>query len=339
MEHCEAVNVQPFIYRLATDPASAARALAASAGTKLIAGGTNLLDLMKLEIETPSELIDVRRLPLDRVEAASDGRVRVGALLSNTRLAADARIRTDYPVLARALLSGASAQLRNMATTGGNLLQRTRCSYFYDTAMPCNKRSPGSGCAALGGINRQHAILGASEQCIAVHPSDMAVALTALDAEVETIAATGRARSIPIAEFYRLPGDTPHIETDLHADEMITAVVLPPPPRGRQVYRKVRDRASYAFALVSAAVILEIDAGAIRFARIALGGLAHKPWRLPAVEHWLTGRRADEATFERAADQLLIGAQGRGSNDFKISLARRTIVRTLAEVARGSIDG
>lgn len=331
--------MQPFTYQRATDPAAAARALASTPNARLIAGGTNLLDLMKLEIEHPAHLIDVRRLPLDRIEVTDDGRLRIGALVSNNALASHARIRTGYPVLARALLAGASPQLRNMATTGGNLLQRTRCGYFYDTAMPCNKRSPGTGCGALGGINRQHAILGASEQCIAVHPSDMAVALTALDAEIDTIDASGRTRSIPIVDFYRLPGDTPHIETELRADEVITAVVLPPSPRGRQLYRKVRDRASYAFALVSAAVILDTADGVIHSARIALGGVAHRPWRRPDVEQWLNGRRADVPALERAADQLLLGARGYGSNDFKIPLARRVIVRTLADAAGSDSNG
>lgn len=325
--------MRPFTYQRVTDPVAAARALADSPDARLIAGGTNLLDLMKLEIESPSHLIDVRRMPLDRLEERRDRSLRVGALVTNSALAADARVRGNYPVLARALLAGASAQLRNMATTAGNLLQRTRCPYFYDTAMACNKRNPGEGCSALGGVNREHAILGASEHCIAVHPSDMAVALNALDAAVETIDAAGRTRSIPLAQFHRLPADTPHIETALHADEVITAVLLPPPPPGRQLYRKVRDRSSYAFALVSAAVILETREGVIRFARIALGGVAHRPWRVESVEQWLTGRRADGPAFEQTADRLLQGARGYGSNDFKIPLARRVIVRTLAEAA------
>lgn len=325
--------MRPFTYQRVTDTVAAARALAASPDARLIAGGTNLLDLMKLEIECPSHLIDVRRLPLDRLEERPDGRVRIGALVSNSALAADERIRRSYPVLARAVLAGASAQLRNMATTGGNLLQRTRCPYFYDTAMACNKRSPGAGCDALGGSNREHAILGASEQCIAVHPSDMAVALSALDAVVETVDAAGHTRSIPITEFHRLPGDTPHIETALRADEVITAVLLPPPPPGRQLYRKVRDRSSYAFALVSAAVILEATDGIVRFARIALGGVAHRPWRVREVEQWLAGRRADGPTLAQTADRLLRGARGYGSNDFKIPLVHRLIVRALAAAA------
>ena len=265
----------PFTYERPGSPAEAAAA-AAKPGAKLIAGGTNLLDLMKLEIETPVHLVDVNGLALDTIEATDDGGLRIGALVSNTDLAADVRVRRDYAVLSRALVSGASGQLRNKATTAGNLLQRTRCPYFYDTAQPCNKRSPGSGCSAIGGMTRQLAIIGASEACIATHPSDMAVALRVLDAEIETLSGDGTTRRIPMAEFHRLPGDTPEIETALNAGDLITAVILPRPVPGRHIYRKVRDRASYAFALVSVAAIIE-DGGR---GRVALGGVAHKPWRV-----------------------------------------------------------
>lgn len=325
--------MRPFTYERATDPVAAARALAALPGAKLVAGGTNLLDLMKLEIEQPSHLIDVSRLPLDRIEETSAGGLRIGAVVSNSALAADGRVRARYPVLARALLAGASAQLRNMATTAGNLLQRTRCYYFYEPALPCNKRLPGSGCSAIGGIHRMHAILGASEQCIAVHPSDMAVALAALEGAVETVDGAGRIRSIPIEEFHRLPGDTPQIETALRHDEVITSILLPRAPAGRQIYRKVRDRASFAFALVSAAVILEVEGRSIRSARIALGGVAHRPWRAHAAEQWLMGRTVGEQVLEQAAGEALQGARAYGGNDFKIPLARRTLFRALAAAA------
>ena len=312
---------------------SAARAAAAAAkgGAKVIAGGTNLLDLMKLQVETPTQLIDINRLPLDKIEDTPEGGLRIGATVRNSDLAADYRVRQRYGVLSRALVAGASAQLRNKATTGGNLMQRTRCYYFYDVAKPCNKRNPGSGCAALGGFNRIHAVLGASDQCIATNPSDMAVAMRALDARVETVNAEGKARVIPIAEFHRLPGKTPEIETTLKAGEIITAVTLPSPPPGVQIYRKVRDRASYAFALVSVAAIVERSAGSIRTARLAFGGLAHKPWRVPQAEERLAGASADAKTFDAAATAVLEGARGYGSNDFKIPLTRRTLHAVLAE--------
>ena len=302
--------------------ASVVRAAAASArpGAKVIAGGTNLLDLMKLQVETPTQLIDINRLPLDKIEDTAEGGLRMGATVRNSDLAADRRVRERYGVLSRALLAGASAQLRNRATTGGNLLQRTRCSYFYDVSKPCNKRDPGSGCAALGGFNRMHAVLGASDQCIAANPSDMAVALRALDATVETVNAGGEVRVIPIAEFHRLPGKTPEIDTTLKAGEIITAVMLPPPPPGVQIYRKVRDRASYAFALVSA--------------RLAFGGLAPKPWRVPQAEERLAGASADAKTFDAVATAVLDGARGYGSNDFKIPLTRRTLRAVLTEAVR-----
>jgi xanthine dehydrogenase YagS FAD-binding subunit len=311
-----------------------AAAASANAGAKVIAGGTNLLDLMKLQVETPTQLIDINRLPLDKIEDAADGGLRIGATVRNSDLAADRRVRERYAVLSRALVAGASAQLRNKATTGGNLLQRTRCSYFYDVTKPCNKRNPGSGCAALGGFNRMHAVLGASDQCIAANPSDMAVAMRVLDANVETVNAAGEGRVIPIAEFHRLPGNTPEIDTTLNAGEIITAVTLPPPPPGAQIYRKVRDRASYAFALVSVAAIVERSAAGIRSARLAFGGLAPKPWRVPQAEVALAGASADAKTYDAVAKVVLEGARGYGSNDFKIPLARRTLSAVLAEATR-----
>ena len=325
--------MKAFTYQRADTTARAAAA-AVKPGAKIIAGGTNLLDLMKLQVETPSALIDINRLPLDKIEDTSDGGLRVGALVRNSDLAADSRVRRRYGVLSRALLAGASAQLRNKATTGGNLLQRTRCYYFYDITKPCNKRSPGSGCAALAGFNRIHAILGASDQCIATHPSDMAVAMRALDAKVETVNPDGEARVIPIAEFHRLPGKTPEIETSLKSGEIITAVTLPPPPPGVQVYRKVRDRASYAFALVSVAAIVDSAQGKIRSARLAFGGLAQKPWRVPQAEEKLAGAPANTASFNTAANAVLEGARGYGGNDFKIPLTRRTLHGVLAAITR-----
>jgi xanthine dehydrogenase YagS FAD-binding subunit len=325
--------MKAFAYRRA-DSATQAAAAAIKPGARIIAGGTNLLDLMKLQVETPSELVDINRLPLDKIEETPDGGLRVGALVRNSDLAADARVRQRYGVLSRALLAGASAQLRNKATTGGNLLQRTRCYYFYDVTKPCNKRSPGSGCAALAGFNRIHAILGTSNECIATHPSDMAVAMRALDAKVETVNGEGEARVIPIAEFHRLPGNTPEIETSLKSGEIITAVTLPPPPVGVQVYRKVRDRASYAFALVSVAAVVDSARGRIRSARLAFGGLAHKPWRVAQAEETLANASADTKTFNAAANAVLDGARGFGGNDFKIPLTRRTLHSVLAEITR-----
>ena len=324
--------MKAFTYQRADTTAQAAAA-AVKPGAKIIAGGTNLLDLMKLQVETPSALIDINRLPLDKIEDTSDGGLRVGALVRNSDLAADSRVRQRYGVLSRALLAGASAQLRNKATTGGNLLQRTRCYHFYDITKPCNKRSPGSGCAALAGFNRIHAILGGSDHCIATHPSDMAVAMRALDAKVETVNPEGEARVIPIAEFHRLPGKTPEIETSLKSGEIITAVTLPPPP-GVQVYRKVRDRASYAFALVSVAAIVDSAQGKIRSARFAFGGLAQKPGRVPQAEQKLAGTPANTASFNTAANAVLEGARGYGGNDFKIPLTRRTLHGVLAETTR-----
>jgi xanthine dehydrogenase YagS FAD-binding subunit len=312
--------MKSFTYQRANSPAEAAAA-AAREGTKFIAGGTNLLDLMKLEIERPAHLVDVNRLALDKIEATSEGGLRIGALVRNTDLAADARVRRDYGVLSRALLAGASGQLRNKATTAGNLLQRTRCPYFYDSNMPCNKRQPGSGCSAIGGFSRQHAIVGTSEACIATHPSDMAVAMRVLDATVETMRADGTTRSIPVAELHRMPGDTPHLETTLASGELITAVTLPKPLGGAHVYRKVRDRASYAFALVSVAAIVQRDGSG----SVALGGVAPKPWRVEAAERLLP-----RGPKEMAA-QLLAGAKPTAQNAFKVPLVERTLGSVLAE--------
>jgi xanthine dehydrogenase YagS FAD-binding subunit len=325
--------MKTFIYERATTLQQAAAA-ASAPGVKFIAGGTNLLDLMKLQVETPVRLVDINRLGMDGIDDTPDGGLRIGATVRNSDLAADLRVRRRYGVLSRALLAGASAQLRNKATTGGNLLQRTRCYYFYDVTKPCNKRSPGSGCAALDGFNRIHAIVGASNQCIATHPSDMAVAMSALDAKIETIGADGGVRSIPIEAFYRLPGVAPDVETTLRPGEIITAVALPPPPPGVQFYRKVRDRASYAFALVSVAAVVDTVGGRIRSARLAFGGLAPKPWRVAGAEASLVGATPSARSFDAAANAVLSGARGRGGNDFKIPLARRTLQAVLAQVTR-----
>ena len=322
--------MRAFTYERVTDARSAAAAVS-TPGAKFISGGTNLLDLMKLEIEQPSHLVDISRLPLTDIDELPDGGLRIGAQVTNSGAAADAGVRTRYPVLSQALLSGASGQLRNKASVGGNLLQRTRCPYFYDTTAGCNKRDAGSGCSAIGGFNRIHAILGASEACIATHPSDMAVAMTALEARIELLDAAGSHRQVAIADFYRSPGDTPHIETALRPGEMITSVVLPPPPPGRQIYRKVRDRASYEFALVSVAAVIETEQATISGARVAFGGVAHRPWRSIEAEAALVGRPATMATYRVAAEAALHGAVGRGHNDFKIELARRTLCRTLAQ--------
>ena len=324
--------MRSFTYERATD-AQAAVAAVSRPGAKFISGGTNLLDLMKLDIEHPSHLVDISRLPLRDIEELSDGGLRIGAQAANSDVAADARVRTRYPVLSEALVAGASGQLRNKASTGGNLLQRTRCPYFYDTAAGCNKRNPGSGCSAIGGFNRIHAFLGVSDSCIATHPSDMAVAMTALEARIELLDAEGSLRRVAITDFYRLPGDTPHIETVLRPGEMITNVLLPPPPSGRQIYRKVRDRASYEFALVSVATVVAIDQGTINGARVVLGGVAHKPWRSVEAEAALTGRPATMVTYRAAAEAAMRDAVGQGHNDFKIELAKRTLCRTLAQAA------
>ncbi len=317
--------------RAASTDAAVAEGIAA--GTKFIAGGTNLLDLMKLQIETPERLVDISRLRLAGIEEREDGGLTIGALVPNSDLAADRRVIAGYEVLSRALLAGASGQLRNKATTGGNLLQRTRCYYFYDTAMPCNKREPGSGCSAIDGYNRILAVLGTSEKCIATHPSDMAVAMRALDATVVTQKADGDRRRIALGDFYRLPGDTPEIETALDPGELITAVELPAPVEGaRHLYRKVRDRASYAFALVSVAGVVRMEGDTIASAALAFGGLGPMPWRNPAVEAALVGKTASDAVFDAAADALLADARGFGTNDFKIPLARRTLIASLREL-------
>ncbi|PZQ60508.1 MAG: molybdopterin dehydrogenase [Sphingomonas taxi] len=314
--------MKPFTYERAASPAAAAAAVAARPGAKFVAGGTNLLDLMKLQVEVPTHLVDVNRLGLDTIAPTAEGGLRVGALVRNTALAADPRVRRDYGVLSRALLSGASGQLRNKATTAGNLLQRTRCPYFYDTNMACNKRRPGSGCAAIGGYSRALAVIGSSKDCIATHPSDMAVAMRVLDATVETVNGSGATRAIPIADFHRLPGDTPWVETALQPGEMITAVTLPPPIGGTHVYRKVRDRASYAFATVSVAAVLHPAQGQPRF---AFGGLAHKPWRVAAAE-----ARADGGAKAIAA-AALAGARPTTQNAYKIPLVERTLASVMAE--------
>jgi xanthine dehydrogenase YagS FAD-binding subunit len=321
--------MRPFTYERAAD-ARAALAAVAEPGAKFISGGTNLLDLMKLEIEQPTHLVDISRLPLREIEELPDGGLRIGAQAANSDTAADGGVRARYPVLSQALLAGASGQLRNKASVGGNLLQRTRCPYFYDTPSPCNKRNPGSGCAAIGGFNRIHAILGASDACIATHPSDMAVAMTVLEAQIELLGADGSTRSIAIGDFYRLPGVTPEVETVLRQDEMIIGVVLPPPPPGRQIYRKVRDRASYEFALVSVAAIVATERDTITAARVAFGGVAPKPWRSPEAEAVLVGSPATMASYRTAAEAAMRDAVGRGHNDFKIDLAKRTLCRTLA---------
>ncbi len=323
--------MQPFTYERPNSPEAAIAAFARQPGTRYIAGGTNLLDLMKLQLETPAHLVDISRLELGDIEP-HEGGLRVGAMVPNTQLAADPAVRARYAVLAEAILAGASGQLRNKASTGGNLLQRTRCGYFYDTARPCNKREPGSGCGAIGGHARIHAILGASEHCIATYPGDMAVALQALDATVHVQGPNGP-RTIAFDAFHRLPGDTPEADNTLEPGELITALALPAPPPGRMRYRKVRDRASYAFALVSVAAILHVEGGRVASVRIALGGVAHKPWRARTAEAALLGQPATQASFIAAADAELAPARGCGTNDFKIPLARRVIARTLSELA------
>ncbi|MDB5715423.1 MAG: xanthine dehydrogenase family protein subunit [Sphingomonadales bacterium] len=313
--------MKPFTYERAASPAEAAAAAVRTPGAKFIAGGTNLLDLMKLQIETPGHLIDVNRLKLDRIEPTNEGGLRIGALVTNTDLASDRRVRQDYGVLSRAIVAGASGQLRNKATTAGNLLQRTRCPYFYDTNQPCNKRQPGSGCAAIGGVSRQLAVIGVSDACIATYPGDMAVAMRVLDAAVETVSPQGETRSIPIADFHRLPGTTPHIETVLRPGELITAVTLPKPIGGQHIYHKVRDRASYAFALVSIAAVIQRDGSG----RVAVGGVAHKPWRVETAE------QAMPQGSKAVAAQLLAGAHPTHENAFKVPLVERTLAAVMAE--------
>jgi len=313
--------MKSFTYERVDSAAAATAAFARTPGARFIAGGTNLLDLMKLEIEAPQHLIDVSRVALDKIEATPEGGIRIGAMVRNTDLASDARVRRDYGLLTRALVAGASGQLRNKATTAGNLLQRTRCPYFYDTNQPCNKRKPGSGCAAIGGFNRLHAVVGASDACIATHPSDMAVAMRALDAAIETVDAAGKARAIPIADFYRAPGKTPHLETVLAPGELITAVTLPKPVGGTHIYHKVRDRASYAFALISVGVIVQPDGTG----RVALGGVGYKPWRVEAAEAALP-RGA-----KPVAGGLLAGAKTTHENAYKLPLVERTLAGVLAQ--------
>lgn len=322
--------MKPFRYERASGIASACTS-AAEPAARFIAGGTNLLDLMKLQIETPAHLVDIGSLPLAEIEETAEGGLRVGTRVTNSALAADMRVRRLYPLLSQAILAGASTQLRNKATTGGNLLQRTRCPYFYDTTKPCNKRTPGAGCAAVGGLNRMNAVLGVSDDCIAAHGSDMAVAMAALDARVETVAADGATRTIPIDALYRPPGSTPHIETVLASGELIRSVVLPPPPPGRQLYRKVRDRASFAFALVSVAVVVAREDDRVRAARVAFGGISYKPWRSAEAEAALIGASVTQASFDAAGRAALRNARGYGYNDFKIPLARRTLRAVLSD--------
>jgi len=320
--------MRPFDYQRAERLEHAAQ-LAGEDGTRLLAGGTNLIDLMKLQVETPQTLVDIGRLSLGTIAEEGEG-LRIGALATNTATAVDPRVRRDYPVLARAILAGATQQLRNKATTAGNLCQRTRCYYFTNIDQPCNKREPGTGCGALKGIARLHAVLGASEQCIATYPGDMAVALAALDAAVE-ITGERRSRSVPVRDFHRLPGDTPWRDNVLDAGEVITAVTLPAPVGGIQLYRKVRERSSYAFALVSVAAVIGIEENRFTRADFAFGGLAHKPWHDPRLADLLVGSEPSLALFDKAADLLLEDARGYGENDFKIPLARRTLAAVLCE--------
>jgi xanthine dehydrogenase YagS FAD-binding subunit len=325
-----------FDYVRARDVTDAVREITAEPAAKFIAGGTNLIDLMKYDVERPMRLIDITHLPLNNVEETANGGLRIGALVPNSDLAYHPLIEKRYPLLSSAILAGASQQLRNMASTGGNLMQRTRCFYFYDVATPCNKREPGSGCSAINGINRINAILGTSEACIATHPSDMCVALAALEAKVDVAGPAGE-RAIAFSEFHRLPGDTPQIDTTLKANEIITAIELPAQGfAANYSYLKIRDRLSYAFALVSVAAALELELGRIKDARLALGGVAHKPWRNPEAEAALRGQSADSNAFAKAAEILLRGAKGFAHNTFKIDLARRAIVRTLAQAANGT---
>jgi xanthine dehydrogenase YagS FAD-binding subunit len=327
-----------FTYKRAANQAEALREVAGNTGAKFLAGGTNLIDLMKMNVQQPSELVDINRLELKKIEQTSTG-LRIGALVSNSAVADNKLVQQSFPVLSEALLAGASPQLRNMATVGGNLLQRTRCYYFMDTSFPCNKRVPGSGCPAIPGFNRIHAILGASDKCIATHPSDMCVALAALDAVIRVEGPRG-AREIPITDFHRLPGDTPEVDTNLQADELIVAVDLPSSEFAkRSGYLKVRDRAQYAFALVSVAVALDIRNGTIGAARLAMGGVAHKPWRSAEAERVLTGAPANAQTFKAAADAAVTGAVPQKHNAFKIEMAKRAVVRTLSDVANRRVGG
>jgi xanthine dehydrogenase YagS FAD-binding subunit len=326
--------MRPFKYTRASNERAAVQAAAANPRAKFLAGGTNILDLMKEDVERPTELVDLTRLRLSEIKAAGGG-VSIGALATNSATANHPLIRRDYPLLTQAIVAGASGQLRNMATNGGNLLQRTRCQYFYDTAMPCNKREPGTGCGALEGLNRIHAILGWSEKCVATYPGDMANALYALDAVVRVRSANGRERTIPVGEFHRLPGDTPHIDTNLAHGELITAIELPKSNfRKNSYYLKVRDRASYAFALIAVAAALELDGDNVRQARLVLGSVAHKPWRSREAEAALAGRPASEETFRRAAEAALAGAKPLAHNAYKVELGKRAVVRALMRASR-----
>jgi xanthine dehydrogenase YagS FAD-binding subunit len=327
--------MRPFKYVRANDPNAAARAVAANPQAKFLAGGTNILDLMKEDVERPDELVDLTRLKLAEIKAAGGGGVSIGALAKNTDTANHPLIRRNYPLLTQAIVAGASGQLRNMATNGGNLMQRTRCQYFYDTAMPCNKREPGTGCGALEGLNRIHAIFGWSEKCVATYPGDMANALYALDAVVRVRGANGRERSIPVNDFHRLPGDKPQQDTNLAHGELITAIKLPKSSfANNYYYLKVRDRASYAFALVAVAAALELEGGMIRQARIVLGSVAHKPWRSGEAEAALVGKTASEQTFGQAAELALAGAKPLAHNAYKVELGKRAVVRALMRACR-----
>jgi len=326
--------LRPFRYVRASNPNGAARVVGANPNAKFLAGGTNLLDLMKEDVERPNEVVDLTRLSLKEIKPLRGG-VSIGALATNTETANNPLIRSNYPLLSQAIVAGASAQLRNMATNGGNLLQRTRCQYFYDTAMPCNKREPGSGCGALQGLNRYHAIFGWSDQCVATYPGDMATALYALEAVVRVRAADGSERTIPIDEFHRLPGDTPQRDTNLEHGELIVAIELPKSTlAASSYYLKVRERASYAFALVSVAAALEVAGGTIRQARLVLGSVAHKPWRSREAEAALAGRRATEESFRAAAEAALQGAKPLAHNAFKVELGKRAVVRALLRASR-----
>ncbi|WP_299990839.1 xanthine dehydrogenase family protein subunit M [uncultured Pontibacter sp.] len=323
--------MRPFTYTRATDVSSAVQEITRHEKAKFVAGGTNLLDLMKIDVMAPQHLVDITRIALNTIEETADGGLRLGALVTNNGTAYHEQVEKRYPLLSHAILAGATGQLRNMATDGGNLLQRTRCYYFYDTQTPCNKREPGSGCSAIKGYNRDLAILGTSEHCIATHPSDMCVALAALEASINVTGPKGE-RTIPIADFHRLPGDTPHIDTNLQEDEIITSIDLPAKGFAEHyTYLKLRDRASYAFAIVSVAAALDMDGDTIKEARIALGGVAHKPWRKPEAEAMLQGQQATRENFRKVAEAYLEGAKGYGDNDFKIELAKRAIVRALEQ--------
>ncbi len=322
--------MKPFDFQRA-DGLEHASQLCVDEGSKPIAGGTNLIDLMKLQVETPQTLVDIHRLPLGLIDDTDEGGLRIGALATNTATAVHDRVRSEYPLLARAILAGASQQLRNKATTGGNLCQRTRCYYFMNIDQPCNKREPGSGCGALKGIARLHAVLGTSDECIATYPGDMAVAMSTLGATVEIADAKGKSRGVPVRDFHCLPGDTPWCDNVLEEGEIITAVILPPPVEGKQLYRKVRERSSYAFAMVSVAAVVELQDGRFSRADLAFGGLAHKPWHDPRLSELLLGKEPSAKLFDEAADVLLDSAESHGENAYKIPLARRTLAAVLAE--------